>query len=149
MSRSKRSKHETLEVTIIISRSQHLQLQVVPIPKEAADSTKTTFLEEGENQDIELLDIPEHSSLTQMTQPGAPYFYAELPNRVKLFHRIRSGFPIQFGREVAAGILEVPERVDWRECKVDKAEEAEMTKAFRKMFTPFDFTLEDEEGGDD
>ena len=41
---------------------------------------------------------------------GSPYFYAELPNNVKLYHRVRRGFPIQFGREVLASpeILNIP-----------------------------------------
>lgn len=37
------------------------------------------------------------------------------------------------------------DRIDWRDCKVAKEEETEMTREFRKMFQPFDFTLEDDE----
>ena len=51
----------------------------------------------GDSQDVELLEVPEHSSLAQMVQAGAPYFYAELPCKTRLFHRVRSGFPIQVG----------------------------------------------------
>ncbi len=68
----------------------------------------------------------------------------------RLFHRVRRGFPIQFGREVLASrsLLNVEERVDWRECKESPDKEAETTKKFRKVFEPYDFTLE-EEGEDD
>jgi hypothetical protein len=47
--------------------------------------------------------MPDHATLAQMVQPGAPYFYVELPNGAKMYHRVRKGFPIQFGREVLAG----------------------------------------------
>ena len=88
--------------------------------------------------------MPDHATLAQMVQPGSPYFYAELPSNVKLFHRVRRGFPIQFGREVLASpeILNIPDRVDWRPCTVSKEEETEMTQQFRELFKPFDFTLE-------
>jgi len=41
-------------------------------------------------------------------------------------------------------VLNVPDRVDWRACKASIEEETELTKRFRKLFQPFDFTLEDE-----
>ena len=88
--------------------------------------------------------MPDHASLAQMVQPGTPYFYVELPHNAKLFHRVRKGFPIQFGREVLAcpEILNLPERVDWRPCSVSKDEETTMALEFRELFKPFDFTLE-------
>jgi hypothetical protein len=70
-------------------------LQAVPMKKECTDAAKQTFIDVGETQDVELLEIPEHSTLAQMVRQGAPYFYAELPCKTKLFHRVRSGFPIQ------------------------------------------------------
>ena len=76
-------------------RSHHLQLQVVPVKKECTEAAKSAFMDVGDSQDVELLEVPEHSSLSQMVQPGAPYFYAELPCKTRLFHRVRSGFPIQ------------------------------------------------------
>ena len=96
---------------------------------------------------MELLDVPDHSALAQMCPPGAPYFFVEVSRDTRLFHRVRRGFPLQFGREVLASppLLDMPERVDWRECKTDKEAEAAMTKDFRKLFAPFDFTLEDDD----
>ena len=128
-------------------RSQHLQLQAVPLNKDCHSAARIAFLDVAESQEIELLDVPEHSSLAQMCPPGAPYFYVEVSKDARLFHRVRKGFPIQFGREVLASppLLNMEERVDWRECKADKETETQMTKAFRKLFAPFDFTLEDDE----
>ncbi|XP_069484440.1 CWF19-like protein 1 isoform X2 [Ambystoma mexicanum] len=82
---------------------------------------------------------------TDIVQPGTPYFYVELDNGEKLFHRIKKNFPLQFGREVLASeaILNIPTRADWRECKSTKEEEATWAKAFRESFEPFDFSPKD------
>ena len=39
-------------------------------------------------------------------------------------------------------LLNMPEKVDWRNCKSSKPEETEMANNFRKMFEKFDFNLE-------
>jgi len=87
--------------------------------------------------------MPPTAQLFQMTKVGFPYFFLELPDDSKLFVQIRKGFDLQFGRELAASefILNLPDRVDWRNCKGTKEEETQLTAAFRKAFEPFDFTL--------
>ena len=64
-----------------------------------------------------------------------------------MFPRVRSGFPIQFGREALAAqrLLDLEERVDWRHCKVDKDVETRLTKEFRETFKPYDFTLDEDD----
>ncbi|XP_042317504.1 CWF19-like protein 1 [Sceloporus undulatus] len=128
-------------------RSQHLQLQVVPVPQQSCltEDIKEAFIVQAEEQQIELLEIPEHSSLKQIVQPGTPYFYVELDNGEKLFHRIGKNFPLQFGREVLASeaILRMPARADWRSCQAGREEEAAAAQDFRQAFEPFDFAQED------
>uniref|UniRef100_A0A8D2J9U2 CWF19-like protein 1 n=1 Tax=Varanus komodoensis TaxID=61221 RepID=A0A8D2J9U2_VARKO len=84
-------------------RSQHLQLQVVPVPHDCGttEDIKQAFVTQAEERRIELLEIPEHSVLKQIVQPGTPYFYVELDNGEKLFHRVGKNFPLQFGRFVS------------------------------------------------
>jgi hypothetical protein len=50
-----------------------------------------------------------------------------------------------FFREVLAspGILDMPERVDWKVCSVSKSQEASMATDFKSKFKKYDFTLED------
>ncbi|XP_025896473.1 CWF19-like protein 1 [Nothoprocta perdicaria] len=81
-------------------KSQHLQLQVIPLPLNlcTAEDVKEAFITQAREQQIELLELPEHSDIQQVAQPGAPYFYVELDTGEKLFHRIRKSFPLQFGR---------------------------------------------------
>ncbi|XP_040295132.1 CWF19-like protein 1 [Bufo bufo] len=128
-------------------RSQHLQLQVVPVPLSSCttEDIKETFISQAQEQNIELLEIPEHTDIKQIVQPGTPYFYVELDNGEKLFHRIKKNFPLQFGREVLASgaILKMPTRADWKACTVSHDEEESLAKSFRKDFEPFDFSLQD------
>ncbi|XP_053321529.1 CWF19-like protein 1 [Spea bombifrons] len=128
-------------------RSQHLQLQVVPLPLQCCttEDIKETFIVQAQEQNIELLEIPEHSDIKQIVQPGTPYFFVELDSGEKLFHRIKKNFPLQFGREVLASeaILNIPTRAHWKECKSTQAEEESLAKSFRQDFEPFDFSLED------
>ncbi|XP_061468662.1 CWF19-like protein 1 [Rhineura floridana] len=128
-------------------RSQHLQLQVVPVPQNCCttEDIKEAFIVQAEEHQIELLEIPEHSALKQIVQPGTPYFYVELDTGEKLFHRIGKNFPLQFGREVLASeaILGMPGRADWRSCLAGQEEEASAAQDFRQAFEPFDFAQAD------
>ena len=49
-------------------------------------------------------------------------------------------------REVLASppILNVTERIDWRECKISKEEETELRNKIKEDFRRFDFTLDDD-----
>lgn len=128
-------------------RSQHLQVQVVPVPAEAALHLMEMFTDMAESNTIELDEIPKLSDISQIAPPGTPYFYAELPTGEKLYHRVKKNFPLQFGREVLASppILNVTERIDWRECKSSKEEETRLRDRIREDFRPYDFTLEDDD----
>ena len=47
------------------------------------------------------------------------YFMVVLPDGSRLLHSIGGQrFPIAFGREIAAALAGVPERADWKNCKV-------------------------------
>ncbi|XP_065605270.1 CWF19-like protein 1 isoform X1 [Cyrtonyx montezumae] len=127
-------------------KSQHLQLQVIPVPLDyTSEDIKECFITQAQEQQIELLEIPEHSDITQVVRPGTPYFYVELDTGEKLFHRIRGSFPLQFGRAVLASdaLLALPQRSDWRSCTAARPEEAAQASAFRRDFQPFDFALRD------
>ncbi|CAN9508519.1 unnamed protein product [Ophioblennius macclurei] len=128
-------------------RSQHLQLQVVPVPLDrcTTQDIKEAFMVQAQEQQMELMEIPQHTDLKQIAPPGTPYFYVELDSGEKLFHRIQKHFPLQFGREVLASeaLLNIPTRADWKECKQSREEEEECCKRLRDDFQPFDFTWDD------
>uniref|UniRef100_A0A674E3U5 CWF19-like protein 1 n=1 Tax=Salmo trutta TaxID=8032 RepID=A0A674E3U5_SALTR len=127
--------------------SQHLQIQVVPVPEDkcTTEDIKEAFMLQAQEQNMELMEIPQHTDLKQIAPPGTPYFYVELDSGEKLFYRIQKNFPLQFGREVLASeaVLNIPERADWRECKQTPEEEESLSKQLRNDFQPYDFALED------
>ncbi|KAK7896813.1 hypothetical protein WMY93_022138 [Mugilogobius chulae] len=112
-------------------RSQHLQLQVVPVPLSCCttEDIKEAFMVQAQEQKMELMEIPEHTDLKQIAPPGTPYFYVELDSGEKLYYRIQKHFPLQFGRQVLASeaVLNIPTRADWKECK--QAERRKRTAA--------------------
>ncbi|XP_046585130.1 CWF19-like protein 1 isoform X1 [Haliotis rubra] len=124
-------------------RTQHLQIQVVPVPQDVAMNLKDIFLDFSEDISIGLHEIPTHSDLSQIVPAGAPYFYAELPCGAKLLHRISSKFPLQFAREVLSQprVLDLPGRVDWKNCTTTKEEATLMATTFKEAFQRYDFSL--------
>ncbi|XP_017296788.1 CWF19-like protein 1 [Kryptolebias marmoratus] len=128
-------------------RSQHLQLQIVPVPLDrcATEDIKEAFMVQAQEQHMELMEIPQHTDLKQIAPPGTPYFYVELDSGEKLYYRIQKHFPLQFGREVLASeaVLNIPTRADWKECKQSREEEEEGCKQLRDDFQSFDFAWDD------
>merc|ERR1712029_1240965 len=90
-------------------KQQHLQIQVVPVPKDQAAMVKTVFLETASSLELDLNEIPSHVPLSQLAVQGQAYLHVETP-----FGRIMRNFPLQFGREVMADerLLDMVERVD-------------------------------------
>ncbi|XP_070200579.1 CWF19-like protein 1 [Littorina saxatilis] len=125
-------------------KTSHLQIQAVPVPQDSIQDIKDTFSQCAEEASFPLDEIPKHSDLKQIVPAGVPYFYAEIPTGERLLHRIQEQFPLQFGREVMAEpqILNMPERVDWKNCKIDKDEESEQAAAFKSSFRDFDFNFQ-------
>lgn len=57
----------------------------------------------------------------------------------RLLHRAKdSKIPVQFGREILAGVLGRPERAFWKACEVGKEAEVEAADAFKHIFSSFD-----------
>ncbi|CAB3396929.1 unnamed protein product [Caenorhabditis bovis] len=127
-------------------RTQHLQVQMVPIDKSSTKALKGAFTNAAALAGFELVSISHEESLLDLVNEGCPYFIAELPDGSKLFTRNMKGFPLQFGREVLAStpILDCEEKVDWKNCVLSKDKEIELVERFKKLFKPFDFTAEDD-----
>lgn len=69
----------------------------------------------------------------------------ELPDGQTLFTKIQgsTNFPLSFGREVLASgpVLDMPERVEYKDCLLDRTKEEELVARIRTDFEPFDFTM--------
>ncbi|OWA51988.1 CWF19-like protein 1 [Hypsibius exemplaris] len=127
-------------------KSKHMQLQVVPVPKTEPDRIKQLFLHRAEEGQLKLTEIPSRSDIRQIIKAGQTFFYVELDNGEKMFYKIdQKGFPLQFGRDVLAEkeLLNMPDRIDWRECQNSRMEETEMANTFKAAFKPYDFNFEE------
>lgn len=102
------------------------------------------FKDEAEGHGFKLEELDSHNRLEQVIPTAAPYFCVELPSGEMLYTKIqpKMEFPINFGREVLASgpILNLPERSDWKECILSKADEEALVKRIRSDFSPFDIT---------
>jgi hypothetical protein len=80
-------------------RASHLQIQVVPVSKDMAPDVRKVFLDQAAALELDLNEIPPHVPLSQLAVQGQAYFYAETPDKQKLFGRItQKNYPLQFGR---------------------------------------------------
>ncbi|KAG6769985.1 hypothetical protein POTOM_025652 [Populus tomentosa] len=140
----------------ISKRSSHANIQVVPVP-----STKAAAVQDICNLAAEKLGFKfvvmkctlkmafilavNNSSdgrewLRTQFDRNYSFFYVELTEGTILSHSVEENenFPAQFGREVLAGLLNMPERADWRNCALGKDEETKMAEEFKKQFEEMD-----------
>ncbi|KAK9884169.1 hypothetical protein WA026_005125 [Henosepilachna vigintioctopunctata] len=124
-------------------KTSHMQLQVIPIPKQACRELKEIFMEEAIGHGFNLEILESHDRLDQLIPPNSPYFAVELPNDITLYSKIKGDFPIHFGREVlcTSPILNLPDRTDWKECSLSKNEEESLVQRIRSDFEPYDFSV--------
>ena len=115
-------------------RQQHLQIQVVPVAKDQASDVTRVFLDTASSLELDLNEIPSHVPLSQLAVQGQvihlhlviaycilhnknvhgttslmsfqAYFYAEAPDKQKLFGRITGkNYPLQFGRYLFKSLM--------------------------------------------
>lgn len=119
-------------------KSQHMILQVIPVPESATPKLRDSFMEISQDNGVVLQDQEE----VQLT-PTDSFFKVDLPGENRgLVHVVRGRFNLQLGRQVMAKVLGTPEKADWKLCVVDAEKEKEYAARFRNFFKPYDFTLE-------
>ena len=88
-----------------------------------------------------------------MNLPGGPYleyFCVEIPcgevdsRMYRRFVFVQPGdgprvrFPMHFGTELSARVIEKPERANWKNCVQSEDEESKLAESFRNSFKEFD-----------
>ncbi|KAF3439609.1 hypothetical protein FNV43_RR17887 [Rhamnella rubrinervis] len=130
----------------VSKRSTHANLQAIPVPSSKATAVQNIFnlaakrlgfsfvATKGDNYS----DGRNH--LRTQFDRNFSFFYVELPDGTILSHLIEENerFPAQFGREVLAGLLNMADRADWRNCTCSKEEETKMVEHFKVKFQEFD-----------
>ncbi|EJW76275.1 hypothetical protein WUBG_12817 [Wuchereria bancrofti] len=123
-------------------KTQHLQIQVVPIPKTCSKALRSSFLNAAQIKNVEMVFLKEEEEIWDIVNEGCPYFLVELPDGSRLYSLKMVDFPLQFGREVLAepALLDCEEKIDWRQCELEKSEQAKLIDNLKQIFKPFDFT---------
>jgi len=109
--------------------------------EDAARKLGHTFIPVPVSSDVEAM----RENLRDIVGDGE-YFSAILPDGARLVHPLSYGerHPLSFGREVLASIAGVPQRADWKVCKmVGAAEEEAACAAFKAGFKRFDVNMID------
>lgn len=128
-------------------KTQHLQLQIVPVPKPCSKALRSSFVNTAQLKNLDLAFLEKDQQIWDMVNEGCPYFYVELPDGTRLFSTKMHNFPLQFGREVLAtrALLNCEDKIDWRSCELEKEEQTGLVKKLQQSFKPFDFTEDDED----
>ncbi|KAJ0090082.1 hypothetical protein Patl1_13476 [Pistacia atlantica] len=142
----KKQEKETVFFEWVSKRGTHANLQAVPIPSSKAAVVQEIFNLAAEKLGFKLLAIKSNNSsdgrksLRTQFDRNSSFFYVELPGGIILSHIVEENerFPAQFGREVLAGLLNIAEKADWRNCTSGKDEEVKMAENFKKRFEEFD-----------
>lgn len=122
-------------------KSVHLQINALAFEEGYAWKIKHSFEDKAEEFNLEFETLPALDSEKMLPEMG-PYFLAELPDDSTLITRQMKHFPIHFARDVfcSENLLNCDEKVNWKDCLLDKDEEVAYVEDFRKAFAPFDFT---------
>ncbi|KAH8336930.1 hypothetical protein KR059_008551, partial [Drosophila kikkawai] len=122
-------------------KSVHLQINVLAFEEGYAWKIKHSFEDKAEEFNLEFETLPALDSVKMLPEMG-PYFLAELPDDSTLITRQMKHFPIHFARDVfcSENLLNCDEKVNWKECLLERDEEVAYVEDFRKAFAPFDFT---------
>ncbi|OQR87284.1 hypothetical protein ACHHYP_20402 [Achlya hypogyna] len=131
----------TMDRNVATLGAAHAHLQLVPVPRDAVDHIEHICREEGKQYHVDFKVLPPEAP----APTDAEYFLISFSDghggRTRLYHRVRGKHYMQFGRRVAATLLGMPEREDWKSCVVPKDDETKMAADLKAAFAPFDFTL--------
>ncbi|KAL2533213.1 Zinc finger CCCH domain-containing protein 64 [Abeliophyllum distichum] len=126
----------------VSKKGTHANLQAVPIPSSRASSAEDIF--NLANKLGFKFSTSKNSEGRKMLRThfdrNFSLFYVEVPGGTILSHAVEENekFPVQFGREVMAGLLNIADKADWRNCQLSKDEESKMAEGFKSRFEEYD-----------
>ncbi|KAL3623646.1 hypothetical protein CASFOL_032462 [Castilleja foliolosa] len=129
----------------VSKRGTHANLQVVPIPSSRASSVEQIFNLAAKKLGFTFSTVKNDNNsgrklLAMHLDRSRSLFYVEVPGGTILSHVVEETekFPAQFGREVLAGLLNMADKADWRNCQLSKDEETQMADNFKSRFKEYD-----------
>lgn len=120
-------------------RTSHLLIDCIPVRKEMEWQIKMAIEDRAEEYNLQFETLPKLADPSDLPEKG-PYFIVELPNNSAMLTRQMNKFPIQLAREImcAENVLDLQDKIDWRQCKLSRDEETAMVKNLRSEYAPFD-----------
>ncbi|KAK4432899.1 Zinc finger CCCH domain-containing protein 64 [Sesamum alatum] len=142
----KRQGKEVVFFEWVSKRGTHANLQAVPIPSSRASSVEQIFNLAAKKLGFTFSTVKNDNSLEGRKVLGMhldrnqSLFYVEVPGGTILSHVVDENekFPVQFGREVLAGLLNTADKADWRNCQLSKDEETKKADDFKSRFAEYD-----------
>ncbi|CAM9534173.1 unnamed protein product [Chrysoparadoxa australica] len=143
----------TFDRCVITKGANHMHIQAIPIPSQAARDAKRVLMAEARRANAQFEEVDDGADLAVLLSEGQ-YFYAEMPgvdpgSTCRMLYKIPEGargrdsraLPLQFGRDVAASLLGMPERAHWKACAISKEQETDAAETFKEAFKGLDFAL--------
>ncbi|CAH9110449.1 unnamed protein product [Cuscuta epithymum] len=127
----------------VFKRGTHANLQVIPVPSARVGAVQNIFYLAAKRLGIDFTitkGFKGRKLLRTEFDKSSSLFYVEVPGDIILSHVVEENekFPAQFGREVLAGLLNMADRADWRNCTICKQEEIRMVESFKSRFLEYD-----------
>ncbi|KAH8826884.1 nuclear protein [Flagelloscypha sp. PMI_526] len=129
------------EIGRLAAKGGHAHVQCVPVSLNVKDSVRDAYVNGGKALGIDFVEgeaeVDEALGSVQGGRGG--YFKVDLPDGSRLVHVMKDGVPfsVNFGRQVLVGLMDAPERLDWKECMLTDEEDKADAEAFKKAFAPF------------
>ncbi|KAL3744752.1 hypothetical protein ACJRO7_013940 [Eucalyptus globulus] len=138
----KNQRKEVVFFEWVSKRGTHANLQAIPVPSSRAAALQSIFSLAAEKLGFKFNSSSTDGRKMLRTEfdGKSSLFYVELPEGTVLSHIVEDNenFPAQFGREVVAGLLNVADKADWRNCALSKEEEIKLAEEFKRRFAAFD-----------
>eukprot|EP00638_Chattonella_subsalsa_P022181 CAMPEP_0117895964 /NCGR_PEP_ID=MMETSP0950-20121206/26977_1 /TAXON_ID=44440 /ORGANISM="Chattonella subsalsa, Strain CCMP2191" /LENGTH=154 /DNA_ID=CAMNT_0005756999 /DNA_START=32 /DNA_END=493 /DNA_ORIENTATION=+ len=125
------------------STTAHMYIEAMPVPTDKLAETKQIFQDEGEAVGCFFEEIENDTPIQNLLKKEQKYFYLEIypahgvSGVTRMVHWIeeslssKAKFSLQFGREVMSKVYKVPERANWKNCKLPAEDEMKQSEKFK------------------
>ncbi|KAK9498000.1 hypothetical protein O3M35_003891 [Rhynocoris fuscipes] len=128
-----------------VYRTCHLQIHCIPIPNVSTTDIVSSFKILANKYGLKINEVLDTKMCYMTLKKDDEYFHVDLSEGHELIiaGNLERLFPLNFGREALAceSLLNIPEKLNWRECEQTKDEEIKIVETLKKKFQKFDFTV--------
>ena len=114
--------------------ANHMQVHVVPIPRESKADWDKLIRERGKDADIDFGTVESHTAVVEKMKGilnRVSYLYFRLMGHETLHYLGLGKMSFTFPREIVCSGLGTPERIDWKACSSGREDEEAMVEQLR------------------